>query len=124
MLLVAEIFLPSFGILFALALVALVVGVTLAFNSSSDTGVGTLDRAVHRHPHCCGRWQCTIWPKTPLGRRFVLNAPQEDETLASTPLNQELEHFAAATAGPSRRCVLPASPTSTAGAWTPSARAT
>jgi membrane-bound ClpP family serine protease len=91
-LMVAEIFIPSFGILFALALVALIVGVTLAFSSSSETGVGTLIAVCIALPVL---WSLAMyfWPKTPLGQRFVLNAPPEDETLASTPMNKELEQL-------------------------------
>src|SRR5207248_3214255 len=35
----------------------------------------------------------SYWPKTPLGRRFFLSAPDETATLASTAVNQELEQL-------------------------------
>ena len=32
-----------------------------------------------------------VWPRTPLGRRFLLTKPREDATLAATPAHMELD---------------------------------
>jgi membrane-bound ClpP family serine protease len=34
-----------------------------------------------------------FWPKTPIGKRFILRSPEQDMTLAKTPVNLELEQL-------------------------------
>jgi membrane-bound serine protease (ClpP class) len=90
-LLVADVFL-QFGFLFALALAALIVGVTMAFRSSTSQGLGTLVALVVLIPVLLSV-AFHYMPKTPMGRRFFLNAPAEDDTLATMPVNRELEQL-------------------------------
>ncbi len=91
-LLIAEVFLPTHGVLAALALVALIVGITLAFRVDSSTGVWTLVGVAGILPLVAALW-LYVWPRTPLGRRFFLQAPPENDTLANNPTNVELEQF-------------------------------
>ena len=91
-LLVAELFFPTHGVLSVLSLAAMIVGLTWVFTSSTSTGVGTLIALAVIVPLLLSV-SLHYWPKTPIGRRFVLNAPPEDDTLATMPLNVELEQL-------------------------------
>jgi membrane-bound ClpP family serine protease len=91
-LLIGEGFLYTHGVLFVLALAALVVGITMTFTASAPLGVGTLIAVLIAVPILMAV-AMHYAPRTPIGRRFFLNAPAEDETLASTPENLELEQL-------------------------------
>src|SRR6516165_7039704 len=92
LLLAAELFLPTGGILFVLAIGALVVGVAMTFASSTSRGMVTLISVFVIIP-IVGPILIHYWPKTPLGRRFFLAAQNEDDTLANMPVNLELEQL-------------------------------
>jgi membrane-bound serine protease (ClpP class) len=93
LLLLAELFIPS-GIFFVLALAAIVGGVVLTFTHSNDTYVGwiTLIFVFIALP-ALGSIILHYWPRTPMGKRFFLHQPEEDATLASMPVNLELEQL-------------------------------
>jgi membrane-bound serine protease (ClpP class) len=93
LLLLAELFIPS-GIFFVLAIVAIVGGVVMTFLYSGDayTGWLTLLGTFVIVPAIAGIL-FHYWPRTPMGRRFFLNTPEEDATLASMPVNLELEQL-------------------------------
>ncbi len=91
-LLAAELFLPTGGILFVLAIGALVVGVAMTFASSTSRGMVTLISVFIIIP-ILGPILIHYWPKTPLGKRFFLAAQNEDDTLANMPVNLELEQL-------------------------------
>jgi membrane-bound ClpP family serine protease len=91
-LLAAELFLPTGGILFVLAVGALVVGVAMAFAESTSRGMVTLIAIFVIIP-IVGPILIHYWPKTPVGKRFFLNRPDEDDTLANMPVNLELEQL-------------------------------
>lgn len=90
LLLVAELFLPSGGILSVLAAAAILVGVALAFESDSTVGMWTLIGVGLALPVTMGL-AFHYWPKTPMGKRFFLHAPEEDPRGASLPEQQEME---------------------------------
>src|SRR5260370_7410286 len=90
--LAAELFLPTGGILFVLAIGALVVGVAMPFASSTSRGMVTLISVFIIIP-ILGPILIHYWPKTPLGKRFFLAAQNEDDTLANMPVNLELEQL-------------------------------
>src|SRR5262245_14368845 len=94
LLLVLELFLPSGGLLFVLSVLALVTGVALTFVYGEDasTGVFTLLALLIIIP-VLGSAVLHYWPKTRIGKRFMLTGPEEDATLASMPVNLELEHL-------------------------------
>jgi membrane-bound ClpP family serine protease len=91
-LLLAELFLPTGGVLFVLSVGALVVGVAMTFAYDQSTGVVTLIAVFVAIP-LLGAIAFHYWPKTPLGKRFVLSGPEQDATVASMPVNLELEQL-------------------------------
>jgi len=91
-LLAAELFLPTGGILFVLGVGALVVGVAMTFAESTSRGMVTLIAVFVIIP-IAGPILIHYWPKTPVGKRFFLNRPDEDDTLANMPVNLELEQL-------------------------------
>src|SRR5580704_2078445 len=91
-LLLAELFLPTGGILFVLSVGALVVGVAMTFAYDQSTGVVTLIAVFVAIP-LLGAIGFHYWPKTPIGKRFVLSGPEQDATVASMPVNLELEQI-------------------------------
>jgi membrane-bound serine protease (ClpP class) len=91
-LLVAELFLPTGGILFVLSVAALVVGVAMTYLYDAALGITTLIVVLIGAPALFGL-AFYFWPKTAVGKRFFLHGPQEDDTLASTPVNLELEQL-------------------------------
>jgi len=94
LLLLAELFVPSGGLLFVLALTAIVGGVTMTFFYSEDpyTGWLTLTCVFIAIP-ALGAFVFHYWPKTRLGKRFFLQGPEVDATVATMPVNVELEQL-------------------------------
>jgi membrane-bound serine protease (ClpP class) len=91
LLLLAELIFPS-GVLAALALVAIAVGVTLAFTQDTTVGIVTLLVLFIALP-VLGKLILDYLPRTPIGRHLFLPAAGAPTTLASAPLNQELEQL-------------------------------
>jgi membrane-bound ClpP family serine protease len=90
LLLVAELFLPSGGILPVLSLASIIVGVAMIFRHDITTGVYTLVGVGVVLPAVAGLL-LYLWPRTPIGRRLILPPSAEDDTMAALPANQELE---------------------------------
>lgn len=92
-LIVAELFMPS-GTFLVLSLTAIVVGVAMTFTCSNDPtpGIVTLICVFAAVP-LVGGVVLHYWPKTRIGKRFFLNGPQEDATIASMPVNLDLEQL-------------------------------
>jgi membrane-bound ClpP family serine protease len=91
-LLVAELFLPTGGILFVLSVASLVVGVAMTYYHGPATFITTLIGVLVGAPVLFGL-AFYYWPKTSVGKRFFLHGQQEDDTLAYTPMNLELEQL-------------------------------
>src|SRR5260370_18899802 len=91
-LLLAELFIPTSGTLFVIAVACLAVGVTFTFWYDGTTGAWTLVGVFIALP-ILGKLLLTYWPRTRIGRRMMLMAHTEDETLASLQANQELEQL-------------------------------
>jgi membrane-bound serine protease (ClpP class) len=92
-LLVAELFVPSGGVLFVLALICLVVGVVMTFMyGGMTTGILTLVGVFIAVPVLVAVG-FHYWPKTPIGKRMFQTGPEEDATVASMPVNVELEQL-------------------------------
>src|SRR5437868_14866381 len=83
LLLVAELFVPSAGVLLVVSLSAIVIGVAMTFPYSDDptTGVLTLIGVFIAIPLVVGT-MLHYWPKTRMGRRFFLNSQDSDATIA------------------------------------------
>jgi membrane-bound ClpP family serine protease len=94
LLLVAELFIPSGGLLFVLAVSGLVGGISMSFIYGGDGYVGWLTLAgVFIIVPLLGRVMFVYWPKTAMGRRLFMSHPDEDATVASMPVNVELEQL-------------------------------
>jgi membrane-bound serine protease (ClpP class) len=91
LLLLAELFIPS-GICFVLAVAAIIAGVVVAFSYDTYWGWITLCIVFVAIP-LLGSILVHYWPRMPVGRRFFLTGPEEDATLASMPVNVELEQL-------------------------------
>jgi membrane-bound serine protease (ClpP class) len=91
-LLAAELFLPTGGVLSVLALGAEVVGIAMAFNYGTPTGVITLIAVVILVP-IVASLVFRYGPHTALGKKLFLTGPQDDETMANMPVNLELEQL-------------------------------
>lgn len=90
LLLAAELFLPTSGTLFAIAVASIVVGLAFAFYYDTRTGFLTLLGVGVALP-LVGGLLLHYWPKTPFGKRMFLPDADEDDTLASMPVLVELE---------------------------------
>jgi membrane-bound serine protease (ClpP class) len=91
-LLLAELFLCTGGVLFVLSVGALIVGVAMTFAYDQSTGMVTLILVFVAVP-ILAAVGFHFWPKTPLGKRFVLSGPEQEATVASMPVNLELEQM-------------------------------
>jgi uncharacterized protein YqfA (UPF0365 family) len=89
---VAELLLPTHGILFGLGVGAAIIGVALTFRYGLSTGVITLMVVIVVVP-LLGGVLLRIWPKTPLGKHLFLPGPEDDQTVANMPVNLELERL-------------------------------
>src|SRR5258708_37533326 len=69
--LLAELFIPSAGVLFVLSIAGLAIGVALTFFHSAAAGLTTLLGVFIVLP-VLGGVMLHYWPRTALGRRFFL----------------------------------------------------
>jgi len=91
LLLLAELFLPTGGILFVVALIAIITGVALPFYyGDTSTGIFTLVGVLIVVPALTA-FALHYWPKTRMGRRMFQTGPEEDATIATMPVIAELE---------------------------------
>ena len=92
LLLAAELFLPSGGVLSVLSACGIVGGIVMAFLHDTTTGLWTLLGVGIALP-IVGSLLFHYWPKTPIGKRFFLTPLDEGATMASLPENIELEEL-------------------------------
>ena len=93
LLMVAELFIPSGGILFVLSISAIAIGVILTFVHGQTTyGIPTLIGVFILVPVIV-TVGLHYWPRTPMGKRMFQTGPEEDATVASMPVNLELERL-------------------------------
>src|SRR5258707_148552 len=91
-LMAAEIFLPTGGILFVLAIAALVAGIAMSFYSDITQGLITLV-TVFAVIAFAGPVLLHLMPRTRMGKRLFLEAMDEDASVAAMPVNLELEQL-------------------------------
>jgi len=90
LLMLAELILPTAGILGAAGIIMLVVGIVIAFvNGGLSQGLTTLG-LVGLFLLLVSIFVYYIWPLTPLGKRLILQAQPEDDSVATMPQNAEL----------------------------------
>ena len=77
---VGDIFLPSGGLLAVLSVFSIVGAVVIGFSADSTTGLWVLIGALLGLPAAVVL-ALTVWPKTPMGRRILLDVPTSDEVL-------------------------------------------
>jgi membrane-bound serine protease (ClpP class) len=92
LLLLAELVIFSHGVLAALGIAAIAIGVALTFSYNPTTGLVTLVCIGVGLPMLLSAL-FRYWPKTRMGRRMFLANPDEDATVASMPVNVELEQL-------------------------------
>ena len=93
LLMIAELFLPTGGMLFALAIGAMVVGVALPFMYGDPlTGLLLMVGVLVLMP-VLNVLMIYVWPHTAMARRLTKSGPEEDATLANMPVNVELEQL-------------------------------
>jgi membrane-bound ClpP family serine protease len=92
-LVVVEVFVPSGGILGFLSIVSLVSGIILAFyHQGAEAGFIFLAITAATVPTALAlafRW----WPKTPMGRRLLLDIPTSEEVLPDSPERRSLRQL-------------------------------
>ncbi len=91
-LLAGELMLFTHGFLLVLGVGALIVGVTMTFSAGTPQGIVTLVALVIIIP-ILGQLLFHYFPRTPVGRRFMLSERDEDDTLDNMPVNLELEQL-------------------------------
>src|SRR6266705_722350 len=83
-LLAAEVFIPSAGLLFLASSVCILVGVVMTFvYGDTSTGMVTLLGVFVAGP-AVATLMLYLWPRTPMGRRLIL--PDQDATVAMMPV--------------------------------------
>jgi membrane-bound serine protease (ClpP class) len=92
LLLAAELFVPTGGVLFVLSVSSIAIGVALTFLHGPTAGLCTMVGVFVAAP-VFATLVIKIWPRTPLGKRFFLTGPDESATVAALPVNQELEQL-------------------------------
>src|SRR5207248_6004255 len=91
-LMAAEIFLPTGGVLFVLALAALVAGIAMTFYSDITQGAITLVAVFVIIP-VLGPVLLHVMPRTRMGKRLFLEAAADDASVAAMPVSLELEQL-------------------------------
>jgi len=89
MLAILELFFVSHGILTFLSLSAVVASIVTGFMYSTGLGVALLLISVFGIPTFVVL-AVYLWPKTPVGKRVMLPAPDEKETVPDNPRLREL----------------------------------
>jgi membrane-bound ClpP family serine protease len=85
-----EVFVPSGGILGFLSIASLVAGIVLAFyHRGAEVGFLFLTVTAVLVPVALAL-AFRYWPKTPMGRRLLLEVPTSEEVLPDSPLRQRL----------------------------------
>ncbi|HYV39074.1 MAG TPA: hypothetical protein VE988_25535 [Gemmataceae bacterium] len=90
-LMAAELFVPTHGVLLALGVGAGIIGVAMTFSYGLSTGVMTLLVLLVVVP-IFGGLLMRLWPKTPMGKHLFLPEP-DDDAVANMPVNLELEQL-------------------------------
>src|SRR5687767_6968218 len=91
LLMLAELFVPTGGILLLGGGVAVIGGIVMTFiYGDPRTGMLTLVCVAVAMP-IFGGLMFYLWPRTPMGRRLI--TPPDDATIASMPVVAELEQY-------------------------------
>jgi membrane-bound ClpP family serine protease len=91
-LMAAEVFLPTGGILFVLAVAAMIAGIAMSFYSDITQGMVLLVAVFILIP-LLGPVLLRAMPRTAMGKKLFLEASEEDASVAQMPVNLELEQL-------------------------------
>jgi membrane-bound ClpP family serine protease len=113
LLIVVELFVPSGGVLGFISFAAVVAAIVLAFRYSSYAGLGFLALAVLGTPALVA-FGFQIWPRTPLGRRILLDVPRGEDVLPDQDFRKQLKELIGQV-GKAKTLMLPGGPIEVAG---------
>jgi membrane-bound ClpP family serine protease len=108
LLIVAEMFIPSSGVIGFVSLASIVTSIVMAFRYSQYTGLGFMAAAILGAPLLLAllvKW----WPMTPMGRRLLLESPREDEVLPEDDLRRTMKKLVGRV-GKAKTLMLPGGP--------------
>jgi membrane-bound ClpP family serine protease len=88
----ADLLIPTGGFLFAAGLAAIAIGLVFIFVQSPTTGMMALVAVFIALPLMFA-FLGHYWPRSSMGKRFVLTAGDEHATVASLPVNLDLEQL-------------------------------
>src|SRR5262245_17891815 len=108
LLMAAEVFLPTMGILAALGIAGLIAGLAMTFYRDPTQGLIALIAVFVLIP-IVTPVLFHYMPRTAMGKMFILEGPEEDATVAQMPVNVELEQLR----GRYGKSVSPLSPSGT-----------
>jgi membrane-bound ClpP family serine protease len=101
-----EVFVPSGGILGFLSIASLMAGIFLAFyHRGAETGFLFLTVTAVAVPAALVL-AFRYWPKTPMGRRLLLDVPSGQEVLPDSPRRQQLRQMVGKT-GVAKSVMMP-----------------
>ena len=93
LLLAGELFIPTSGTLFVASVVCIAAGIGMTFYyGSAGIGLVTLIGVFILFP-IVGSILLHYWPRTRIGKQLFLSRPDADATMASLPVNLELERL-------------------------------
>ncbi|MGC3970039.1 MAG: NfeD family protein [Pirellulales bacterium] len=110
---IVEMFVPSGGVLAVISAASLVASIVMAFKHSSEAGVGFMAIAVLGTPLLL-ILGFKYWPRTPLGRRILLDVPTGDDVLPDVALRRQLKELVGKI-GTAKSLMLPSGPVVIAG---------
>jgi membrane-bound ClpP family serine protease len=108
LLVVVELFVPSGGVLGFISLAAIVAAIVMAFRYSPYAGLVFLSLAVVGTPLLVAVG-FQVWPRTPLGRRILLDVPRGEDVLPDQDLRKQLKELIGRV-GKAKNLMLPGGP--------------
>jgi membrane-bound ClpP family serine protease len=112
-LIATEVFIPSGGVLGALAALAVLAAIGFGFAAGPLLGLMVLAMAIFGVPAML-MLAFRVWPSTPMGRRILLEAPSEEQVLPDDQRLRELKQLVGKT-GVVRTVMLPSGQVEIAG---------
>lgn len=103
-----EMFVPSGGVLAFISAISVIASIFMAFRSSSEAGVGFMALAVVGTPVVLAIG-FKLWPRTPLGKRILLDVPSGDDVLPDIELRKRLKELVGHI-GTAKALMLPGGP--------------
>lgn len=103
-----EMFVPSGGVLAFIAATSVIASIVMAFRHSAAAGLGFMTIAVIGTPILIALG-FKFWPRTPLGRRILLDVPTGDDAVPDADLRKQ-RHLLVGKIGKAKADMLPGGP--------------